>query len=210
MALGDTLEARQAAIREEMTPLITISALPAPDREIAETINLLRQFLTCFIDEFEQALALFDHVQANNLPTAWESIAAKQAMLSIWHFGETLDVMECAFRKCQSLRALVGKHALRPAKGEFGVTFKQIEEVRNSGAHIIERVASPQSRKNDSINRTVLIISCLRERSLCYSQHGKEHCVDITADSLAHLKRIRSIVVSVFGTIYSKLNPASS
>jgi hypothetical protein len=135
-------------------------------------------------------------------------IAVTQAMLCAWHLGEALKFIDkVLLRHCPTLKKVMGgKYALKPARGLFGATFRDLEELRNSDAHMMELMASASGRVTASLTRGVIAHKSLDGRRIYLSREMKEVSFDISVDSLAVLQKIRNMTFKHFCEAASKLS----
>jgi hypothetical protein len=201
--LDDSFESIRASISEETAPYIDIDLLPEQERDDAKTLNFLRNFLTVFIVEFVDALTLVDHVESDH--PQWKMLAAKQGVLSIWQFGETLKLIRKTYSRCPQLKRLLGKHAFKAAQGTFGARFSHIEDARNTGVHLVEHITQKESGKPRSLRNFLVLASSMRGRKFCFYRYDRECCVDISSESLLLLMRIRTMVYRTFRIADQKL-----
>jgi hypothetical protein len=68
----------------------------------------------------------------------WQSIAARDGALSIYHFGSTIEAIRHSLPSCPALNALVDHTVLRTAHAQFRKEFPRIEAVRHVVAHVAD------------------------------------------------------------------------
>jgi hypothetical protein len=77
---------------------------------------------------------------AMNLSAQWSQMAARDAVMTVFHFGKTLDSI--SFKLTPSLAAAVDHKKLRAARKHFQDYFRGNEEARHAVGHAAERLSS--------------------------------------------------------------------
>jgi len=130
-------------------PRFNLAAFDESDRSNIRTIQSLLDLLSSFVHDFSSALALFDYLDRAQLHPEWRIIAATECVVTLRYFKDALERLENAFRQCQPLRERFGKHALRPAKGDFSTAFPDAISMRDATAHPVDQAGSPESRRRN-------------------------------------------------------------
>jgi hypothetical protein len=193
-----------------------LGTAPLPKQELKHVTSLLLLLsqIDSALNDFEEALALFNYVCLISEPSIrsrygakWAIIAGTQAMLCAWHIGEALRWIEIVLRSCPTLKkAMGGKYALKPATGLFGATFRDLEEIRNSDAHIIERLASARGRVSASLAPGVIADKSLDGRRIYLSRDMREVSFEVSNDALDTLHQVRNMIFRIFRETASRLS----
>lgn len=109
------------------------------------------------LDEFENCLSLFEHLQAHVKAfnhtgpqddaelfrrSGWSMVAAKQAALSLWHFRKALDELREAVNADPAIRAVADTRRIKNAiETTFRSKFPDWDEMRFGVAHAAEMQA---------------------------------------------------------------------
>jgi hypothetical protein len=141
-------------------PWFTTNFLPEAERATADHINLLLHVLEIHRDGFGAALGLFDHVNTlfyNAMPQPdrpddphfhqygqWSFLAARSAVMEVYHFAITLDSVRGQIGLCKSLMPLVKTEQLKEAKRTFVKHFPRAERMRHAVGHIAGMMSNPE------------------------------------------------------------------
>jgi hypothetical protein len=68
----------------------------------------------------------------------WQSMAARDGALTIYHFGRAIQGLQSSFRFCPTLRDLVDHEAIRQAKKDFDVAFPHNIQIRHAVSHVAD------------------------------------------------------------------------
>lgn len=215
----ESVRAYLRATFERFAPRIPTEALPEAEREHAISVDLLLGMLSSLVESFRTALALYDHVQ-KTCPdllqrSQWQIMAASDAVMTVWSFGETLRALETAYKSSPTLvKMLGGKQALKPVRGNFGAHFSSpavgdIEGTRNANSHLIERLETAEARRLNSLPSGTFGYRNLFVRSgiatIEFSHKRRLHKLEFSRASLAKLEEIRTSVLSLFRPLSATL-----
>lgn len=193
---------------ESLAPRIPSDAFPEAEREHATSVDLLLGTLSSLIDQFDHALALFDHVAQNCRDNfQWQIIAASDVVMTVWNFGEALEAIQTAYRRSDTLRsALGGKHTLKPIVGEFKAHFNgpaaSLEQARNANSHYVGQISTPEARRFNSLPSGILSYRNLRivngVATIEYSRQRRLHTLEISVASRDKLREFRAKMFLLF------------
>jgi hypothetical protein len=109
------------------------------------------------LDEFENCLSLFEHLQAHLKAfkhtgaqddaelfqrSGWRIVAAKQAALTVWHFKKALDEFREAVNADPAIRDVADTKRIKAAiETTFKAKFPDWSQMRSGVAHAAEMVA---------------------------------------------------------------------
>jgi hypothetical protein len=200
---------------ERLAPRIPSDAFSEAERNHAASVDILLGTLSSLIDQFDHALALFDHVAQNHSEDfQWQLIAASDAVMTTWNFGEALVAIQAAFRRSHTLlSALGGKNALKPIVGEFKAHFNgpnaSLEQARNANSHYVAQIATQESRRSNSLPSGILSHRNLHiENGIArieYSRQRRLHTLEISVASRDKLREFRAKMFFLFRPVSQAL-----
>ena len=188
-----------------MPPRISASFLTGQEAEEADHLDILLSALDGYVRNFADALGLFDFSLAEsedreNPLGRWMFIAARDAGVTIYHFGVILDAIHKRIDTCLTLVPQLDRQALSRAAEAFAHRFPTQEAARNAISHAAELIESPpELRRNISGN--LFVRNSLLGRKLTMTHRGKLLEVDISDVSLDHLTEILNLVFAAFRPI---------
>ncbi len=127
-----------------------IATDPPEEREGREHINLLITLACLHVYRFSKAVSLIRHCEPlvgpdfGVEPADWCGIAARDAAMSVYHFGETRRAISSSLGKCPSLNAQVDAEKLRAARKAFDREFPDAVQLRHAIGHLAEQLSTPQ------------------------------------------------------------------
>ena len=141
-------------IYERVSPAIDRALIPAEQMPAFLHINSQLAQLTRYERQFLLAVHLYQysHQAAMEILSedfakgdmtiwttgGWQSIAARDGALSIYHFGRALEGLRANFRSCPALENLVDHPKIRQAYKDFLSAFPHFIEIRHAVAHLAD------------------------------------------------------------------------
>ena len=171
-----------------MPPRISGSFLTGQEAEEAGHLDILLSELDGYVRTFADALALFDFGlsesgERENPRGRWRFIAARDAGMTIYHFGVILDAIHKRIGTCLTLVPHLDKPTMSKATEEFANRFPTQEAARNAIGHAAEMIESPdQLRRN--IMGNIFVRDSLLGRNLSMTWKGKLLSVEISDATL--------------------------
>ncbi|MCI4644395.1 MAG: hypothetical protein MRY64_06390 [Hyphomonadaceae bacterium] len=191
--------------------------------EIAHAQSITRNlsYLDRYIDRFAAAVSLIGHIQdemfsvdpaqlskSSELPKLmeWQFIAARDAALSVWHFGKCLEACRSkCLPYCPTLTAIADHDQIRSLEKAFKGAFPGHSEVRDSVAHEGQKFSSVAATKKNAMTPEVfmrgvpVVVTGFSEVhpqqsfiSDCYqvSYEGRYYKLKLTEESVTSLRRM--------------------
>lgn len=137
----------------------------------------------------------------------WKTIAARDATMTIYHFGQTLDAIVKSIRTCPPLKAGVLKPELDSAQPLFEKLFQKSTRMRNAVGHDVDRVATPKKMQDDTFKGDLASIAPFFEgsgslfigqmlvgRELTMTKKSDVVSVEVSEAKLGALAQIRDLV----------------
>jgi hypothetical protein len=184
-------------------PHIDKSTLSEADRQHAHTLWLLFHLMEGFIQRLRNDLELFDYstrhaFRPDSRKGAWVHIAARDAVITLWDFGDALRQIETAVRSCSApIRTEKRIMELRAAIGMFGNAFPNAKRMRRVSAHPAGHFGSAQSRKVNA-HKGAVGYSNIYNRTITHTHEGRLLSFELTEDSIGKLETIRDAVFKSF------------
>lgn len=134
--------------------------------------------------------------EAIGYPLAWISMAARDAIITIWDFAETLHGLRSAIRRSPTLAAYISDEALDASISWFHTEFPDAKSMRHAAAHNADTVNRPNQHSfTGSVelpgvqmeNSKNIIISAISGRTVIVTREGKVMQYDITEGTLQKL-----------------------
>ncbi len=139
-------------------------------------------------------------------------IAARDGAMSIYHFNESITVIQTNLASCPSAANPDIRKHLKQAKRQLRGWFPDLENIRHSVAHAAELGKYPKRVKDRTstaeIDRKFIrsekgapplrIEQCLEERNFIYTLENRIISYEISAKTLDRLGKIRKKVFDVF------------
>jgi hypothetical protein len=162
-------------------------AFPAEEREAIQVINSNLWSLNTYIDDFRASLALFEYSleastaareQRKNSPfetrasllrthfmyAKWQHIAARDAVMNIYHWGRARDGINMTLGGCPTLRGMLGA-PMGAANKLFDFHFPDYVKMRHGIAHIKETGFTPQAMERHAITEPFTLKGVIRNES---------------------------------------------
>lgn len=137
-------------------PSICPSHLHGDEADLASHLELLLCHLPLYSARFHASLSLLDYCESErekalhfkhdihfSLFAEWSLIAARDASMSIYHFGKTLAALRRQIGMCPTLSPHFDHSKMRAASRAFRQYFRQHERVRHAISHHAELISSP-------------------------------------------------------------------
>lgn len=149
MSTPETLRKRHEAGEWRLSiPALDFSSFPLQE---TETIGLIQNHLIALGGYFEDVTAaffLFDTASLNTRSPAgkrwmlWAYVAARDAMMSIYHFGKTLEYIKSCGKLAPEFRSRIDQSKLKNARKIFGKNFPVFVDIRTAIAHSADLTSS--------------------------------------------------------------------
>ena len=191
-------------------PKIRLASLPLEERESADFISVLLAELVSYSYDFWAALNLFDYastklpgvqdmdIEQKQLFTRWLLIAAKDGAMTIYHFGETLDLIRGGLKDCPTLRELTHIDDLKSADKDFDKLFPNYVRLRHAIAHEAVVAKTPREKYIDTDNEAVFITATVDHRTFKAHWNGRDAEYDISSETLDNLNTMIDRVMRAF------------
>jgi hypothetical protein len=185
---------------------------PAENAE-AGHIDWLLLLLDIYVRQFQTALDLFTHAEAlirKDLSShtrfqGWLFIAARDAALTIYHFGHVLQATRGRIRRCPTLKPFYRAQSMRLAHKLYEANFGHIERIRHAIGHTGEMISTPENLKRmqggGQDRQPSLIISHLSNRKFQTTHDGELFSFEIADETLKMLERITGLAYEAFAPI---------
>lgn len=182
----------------EFPPYIDETQFPEGERNRIRLLIRALPLLSSFMEAFQNDLDLFDYAERNDtLRMKWAPIACRDAILNLWCFYDALEQIGKALDRCKYLGGTVPKDVITVATQSFDASFPDAVNMRHITAHPAGHLAA-KSRKDHSINGTVLIHSSWAGQTVKHSFEGREISFELSDDTVKKLTKIRDGVFSAF------------
>ena len=209
-----------------------------PDGEGEATRHLwsLLFLLGWYEQQFRHALALFNGCEQgrsplpanpNDIPkypiiesewhtlNAWQTIAARDGALSIYHFGQALAAIPPWLGNCPTVRGLVSHDALRLARKSFVAALPSYDALRHAVGHAADFNATLEKREAHSIQppwketagaatlqflgaKPMRVTEELHGRAYLVTYDGQIHHYEIKPETLDALRKVRERIYVAF------------
>lgn len=113
-------------------------------RLIGQNLSDLERYVASFADAL--SLHRFCESRGGQL-RGWQRVAGRDASLTVFHFGKTMQGVGEAFKGCPTFRTLVDHTQLRGSRRMFEKTFPDYIAIRNAVAHAGELYATLEKRE---------------------------------------------------------------
>jgi hypothetical protein len=128
-------------------PNFKLEMLPEPERIEAGSIRMNLGALHSRATSFWAARTLFQNLAERQLFDPlnggtyheWQLCAARDGVMSIYHFGQVIDGIDQSLGACPALRNLIDTKAKRVARKRFEQDFPSHTKLRHAIAHSAER-----------------------------------------------------------------------
>ncbi len=184
-----------------------------------------------FLDDFESALALFDHCEiwipgakdneiAFELCMSWRTIAARDGAMSIYHMGKIMDAIRGGFKDCPTFRSNVDTNALKAAIKRMEAEFPIYIKMRHAVSHRGELHSTPEKRQINSVSGSVNLpgikispdssnntLRGLINRTLFDSFEGSVISYEISQEAFHELREIRNEFMQAFSKVHEGWRP---
>jgi hypothetical protein len=213
-------------------PMIDGDHIPNDEREAVRHLYGILFLLGWYEQQFRHALALFDGcVQGRSPPpetpnllpkypiieaewntlNAWETMAARDGAMSIYHFGQALIAIAPWLRNCPTPRACVDHAVIRLARKSFFAALPSYNAIRHAVGHAADFNATIELLEEHSVQapwghagfhiegkRAVRLTEQLIGRTYYVSYAGDVHHFEMADNTLAVLLKVRERVYAAF------------
>ena len=155
----------------DICPEIIISALPEDERGQGNRIKGSLQQLSEYAIDFRSAIELLEYsrcehallreIERKTMPfsrakereslTRWQSIAARDGGMTIYHFLRTMEGIRDALHLCPTFHAIIDRRALGAAIKRFKQQFPFAERLRHAVAHDADKREKPDRFKENPL-----------------------------------------------------------
>jgi DNA-directed RNA polymerase subunit RPC12/RpoP len=146
--------------------------------------------------------------------SAWNTMAARDGAISIYHFGQALSAIPSWLWTCPTIRARLDHDAIRLARRAFVAALPSYDAIRHAVGHAADFNATIQERERHSImpplqwgtlhvsgTRPVRFTEQLVGRAYCVSYQGRMHSYEIRSETAEVLGRARERVYAAFDAV---------
>ncbi|WP_340667954.1 hypothetical protein [Bradyrhizobium ottawaense] len=133
-------------------PKFKLDMIPESERRNADIIRMNIAQLHTRATDFWTGKALFDSLNRQRGLTyqLWQVVSARDCMMSIYHFGRTIEGIDLSLGQCRSLRGIIDATAKRDARKRFEKSFPSYIKIRHALAHSAERTHTEANTKRHS------------------------------------------------------------
>ena len=142
----------------------------------------------------------------------WQSMAARDGAMTIYHFGRAVEGLRESFRFCQALGDQVDHGKIRHCYKEFKGAFPHFIEIRAAVAHVADFSQTMRKKFVHSIKGifqtkwfssgdpvgTTWLPGNMNERTFAVTLGGKPYTYDLTLENAAKLREIKLQIFSAF------------
>lgn len=210
LARGSLEQQPQTCLGHDWYPRINWLTLPPEEMANARYVQSHLAALVALEAQFSSARSLLEHssrldaelkVQGifgkeREAVANWKKIAGSHAVLSIYHFGATIDLISKRVRNCPILRSSVDTDRLDAAVFEFEFQFPNSQELRDAMTHH----ADQPGESADGSDYVSGFLHChFNERTLnLTTNQGNAVDQPVTTVELAKLAKLRRGVNEAF------------
>lgn len=142
--------------------------LPEEERDEADSIRSNIGWLHDRATSFWAARMLFQNCAerqfldpaGGTIYHEWQLCAARDAVMSIYHYGRTLEGIDDALGVCPTLREMIDGTGKRAARKQFEKRFPSFIALRNALAHSAERTKTLKaSRRHGRVSKRTIQLS---------------------------------------------------
>ena len=198
-------------------PPIYASSFPLGEQGACDLLNGQLRELASYTDDFAAALELFDMAskdvpqlfasfdsspeekRAIDTKRRWCFIAAKDGAMTVYHFGQTLDLIRGGLGDCPTLRAMIDTDVLKEVDKRFKRKFPFYERLRHAVAHqsIVSKAPYMAVVRSDGSGRLIITGSLSGRRFISvWKEHRVEY--EISDPTLKELASMRDCVFTAF------------
>lgn len=204
-------------------PDLDISAFPKEEGTFIWSIQSNLRSIDEYLTDFECALKLFDNAvgwrsqnaenrEIGHLTSRWQTIAARDGAMTIYHLGALIDGTRSSFKECPTFREKVDHTPLRDAAKKLVEDFPLYIKMRHAIGHRGELHSTREAFEKNSISGELKIpglisqgastkntfIRAMMDRTLYDSFEGELISYEISQESADKLVAIRDDFMSGF------------
>jgi len=211
-----------------ITPRINLRAAPPTEVADLKLLNIALIEMEQYAKQFSQAVALFDYCLMQFSKTRldvfseWMFIAARDAVMSVWHFRKQMETSNQIANKSAYLAKSLEKSLFKDAYKKFRLGFPDFEAIRHAVAHAGELSKNADSHEKHSFSGTyegtgikinnsknVMLKNALQDRTYTSTFEGRiVHC-EISAQSIQKLMDVQEVFFDAFREKENKMYEAS-
>lgn len=198
-------------------PRMPVSQLSGDEADNADHLEFLLSMLGGYARTLEDAVHLFDYFERlfgewrekgdgrETIFRGWPAVAARDAALSIYHFGIVLSGIRSRIGVCPTLFPLCNHNDLKSAWKMFRDSFPTAERMRHAIGHSSDMVVTP-GKLLKNIPKTgefanMLVLSSLVNKRLTFTFNGEGLSVEISNETAERIEAIKRVVWEAFGPI---------
>lgn len=200
-------------------------ANPLEEREIKHHVDTQIHMLDHYVRHFRRDVTLMDHCEglvgrlaaeraaveketqdfggrsmelthAMHEPWDWMGVAARDAVMNVYHFGSTLKSIRSNAGKAESWRGKFDSARLKGAVARFDDRFPFHAVQRHALAHMADNMRTPEAVQDMWPENGPLMLGVMTGRTYGFNQKddkGRDHemRLDVTADTLNDLNEIK-------------------
>ena len=204
-------------------PRLIPMGMPEEEQDGAWLVQSGLMSLESYVQDFAAALALFDFATSRrDVPHQWSFVAARDGVMTIYHFYAQFDGIRKTARACPTLERLVDWQQFRAVELLFRARFRDFVDMRDSIAHAGEKMKTPEkfaehaftgsidSRlvKADNI-MSITMTNCLENRKFTNTWEGKIVSYEVSAQTLGYLDEAKGRVWAAFTTAAEETRKAA-
>ena len=176
-----------------------IAQLPAHEEHVGMLTYGQLILLHKHAQDFGAASGLIDYCQNFFVPETlrhlWSELAARDAVMTIYHFAVTLRSIRSGSSKLTSLRDKIIFSDLRAATADFDAFFPSSVAMRHGVGHRADNIANLNEIKSHQSD-TGLVFGAYRDRGYTVTYKGIDHTLLVNT---RNFRALIEIVLKVFG-----------
>lgn len=215
------------SLTTDFPPSINVSGLPPDEQTEAWLVSSCLAGLDQHVSNFRAALTLFDFCLANSRvlhetmaedePSAigaidnWPLVAARDATITIYHFGTSLQAIRAALSACPTLGEWVDASVLREVSRQFRGRFPEFVALRHGVSHAAELTKDRPNFQRNAFSgdysgpgikitkaQNLMLQNCLLGRQFTTTFKGKIVSFDLSQDNLVFLEKTKAAYYDAF------------
>ena len=142
----------------------------------------------------------------------WQSMAARDGALTIYHFGKATEGLQNSFRFCPTLDNQIEHKTIRQARKTFDAAFPDNIAIRNAVAHVADLSQTAEKKKSHSVKGpykkkwfssddpegVTWLPGNMNDHTYAVTFMGKPYTYDLNLESVAKLREVKLQIFSAF------------
>jgi len=193
-------------------PKLNIEGLPSDEHKKAAHISSLLWDLMSFVETYRADLALFEFSRVNIDKNAWQLIAMRDAVMTVFHIDDLMTGVKATTKECSTLFSLVDTDYWKKSFALFQKTFPDLISIRNAVGHtgLKEVQTEKHSIKGNEtqqiypnieigIGATVSFTSCIFDRNkIGFNWKDQLRTQELSQNTLRDLEDVKRLFIQDF------------